>query len=134
LTPPKLQQLLQPLSAKTGLAPEILSQLARAYYGHVQAQLSSLDILNLDVPGLGVFVLKPKALERKILKTKGLLEKVKQRTSLRSFQIAQNMQQDLDQLLAIQLKHQQDQKRKLKIRQRRYENTDQHLSEPIADS
>lgn len=134
MNPPKLQQLLEPLAAETGLSQDVLTQLARAYFGQVQAQLSSLQALNVDVPGLGVFILKPKALSRKILKTTALLEKVKQRTSLRSYSIAQNLQQDLDQLLVLQEKHTKDHERKLQIRKLRYENSSQHLSEPKTDS
>ena len=105
----------------TGLPPETVERIIRAYYKHVQGELSSLQHLAVDLPGLGVFSLKPARSARKVLRITGLLKKIAHQTSLRSYSIRTQQQHELDRLTRLTARQQVEQERRQQIRQDRYE-------------
>ena len=106
-----------------------MEKIVRAYYRIVQSKLSSLEHLAVDVPGLGVFAVKGRRLETKINKVNGLLESIKGLTSLRSYSIRAEQNDQLTKLKILHTRWLNEQVRRRAIRQSRYEKPADHLQE-----
>ena len=64
----------QRVAQREGVSADLLDQITLTYFRYVSEQLSSARVARLDLPGLGVFSVKPKKLATKIAKTRCLVE------------------------------------------------------------
>lgn len=139
MNPVKRKVIIEKLSEELDIPSSKLDKLVNHYYQHVMNTMTGCTHVNVNVPGLGVFYVKSKSLERKILRTNGYVNKLKFETSLRAYAIRMDRTENLEKLLFLQEMLNQEKLRKQTIRelQKHYENYDEqnqnNLGEQEAD-
>jgi len=79
-------KLIKETAEKLGVNEKDVEQIITAYYKELRKKLTSLDYINIGVPGLGVFSILKYKLEKKIKKQEDIfrnLEKNERKTMLR---------------------------------------------------
>jgi nucleoid DNA-binding protein len=107
LNPVRRREIVRELAAARGLSPELVDQVVMFYYKDVSALLSGGDTIRVEVPGLGMFSARPRALEKKIRRVEGLIAVLREGS-----QIRQDKERDLLRLQAMQQKLQAEALRK----------------------
>ncbi len=134
--PHKFSVFTAPIAERFGLDPAVVNELARVYFQDVvQKELSTQDThLAVDVPGLGYFYVKRKALERRIRRTSEIIERFRPAEKGYRMQVRMRLESELphlQKLLALLLS---EKEREKSIRQKRYEHLPKPVSEPQSDS
>lgn len=110
---------------KLNLSDELVEKIVNDYYSEVRKKLSAVEHTHVNVPGLGIFTVKPKLLASAIIREKVYLETLKQPRSLIGYQIRDEKIKHLDKLEQVKekIKINMDNKHLKRVERYEYINT-----------
>ena len=104
MNPQKAKDFIKPTADQLGIDEELVKELVDAYWKEVRLTLSKGTEPVVYVKNLVTFVVKPLALDDKILAKEGILENL-DKTNFRNFAIAKSVETDLEHLRLLKQKH-----------------------------
>jgi hypothetical protein len=114
--PVKHKKVLEDTPLPEGMDQKTARLIVDFFWKSVHAKLSSGEHHAVKVTGMGTFQLKGQALDRKVLKSAALVDKLKDATSMQAFAIRLDKSGELEKLTALQarLREEHDKKRRIK--------------------
>jgi nucleoid DNA-binding protein len=119
MNPTKHRKVLEQVSIRLEIDPMTAQAVTDFYWKTVQQRLSSGESHTVQVPGLGVFQIKERALDRKIRRVQGLVRKLEDSDTMQAFAIRKEKLDDLRRLEATLEVLQGERARKASIRESR---------------
>lgn len=98
MNPTKRKEIIEVTAAEQNVPAEVLDKIVSQYYRRVQKMLSSAEHTSVQLPGLGIFFVNFRSLDRKVLRLRGLIEKLDTSTTMQAYAISKDRKQDLVQL------------------------------------
>lgn len=104
------------------VSPDLLDQLAICYYSYVGDLLSSAKHARVDLPGLGVFSVKPIKLAAKIHKTRCMVEALDSAESMKKHALSREKRKELSTLQELLAQVDTERNRRNLIKKIRHES------------
>jgi hypothetical protein len=120
--PVKHRKVLEGTPRPEGMDPKTARQIVDFFWKSVHAKLSSGDHAAVKVTGLGTFQLKGKALDRKVLKSRALVDKLQDATSMQAYAIRLDKTEELEKLTGLQTRLHDEAEKKRSIKALRKKN------------
>lgn len=117
MNPTKRKEIVDITAAQQGVPAEVLDKVISQYYRRVQKMMSSAEHTSVQLPGLGIFFVNYRSLDRKVLRMRGLIEKLDQSTTMQAYAISKDRKEDLVQLEVLLDKVLMERQRKKMIRE-----------------
>lgn len=120
MKPKKVKDLIPKLAEQLQLSEKDIKAVLDVYWDKVRKTLSSLEYEYVDIPGFGVFGLKPWMVDKKLRVNEYLINKYTENPTAGSLTILNNLSKDNIKLNASKKKLEELKIKKQKIRDERY--------------
>lgn len=126
MRPVKRKELINKTAQQIELPPELVEDIVSFFYSNLHKRLSSGDHYAIQVPNLGIFVIKPKSLDKKMEHTELKIPYLEKIDTMHAYEIRMERIEDLRKFKILKEQLEAEKEKKRKIYETRKSNTNEH--------